>query len=182
MTPAIHQAMVSLQEAAAQSDGGYGPLVLAKTMIMVWLFYRSGDLAKSRQVTPGTRQAIEKAQSILEKNMTDPPPLEHLATEIGMSLSKFKQVFPIARIDKWRAIAKRLPADWCSNYNLQPVLLETFVKSGRFKGTCYKAANWILAGQTKGRGKLSDHKTSLPKKDIWFYPLIKNIKQILLAK
>jgi transcriptional regulator GlxA family with amidase domain len=95
MTPSIHQAMVSLQEAAAQSDGGYGPLVLAKTLIMVWLFSRSGDVAKSRQVTPGTRQAIEKAQSILEKNMTDPPPLEHLATEIGMSLSKFKQVFPI---------------------------------------------------------------------------------------
>jgi len=79
-------------------------------------------------------------------------------------------------------IAKRLPADWRSKYNLQPVLLETFVESGRFKGTCYKAANWILAGQTKGRGKLGDHKTSIPKKDIWLYPLIKNFKQILLAK
>lgn len=95
MTPAIHQALMSLHEATAQSDGGYGPLVLAKTLIMMWLFSRSGDLANSRQVAPGARQAIEKAQSILEKNMTDPPALEHLAAEIGMSLSKFKQVFPM---------------------------------------------------------------------------------------
>jgi hypothetical protein len=80
------------------------------------------------------------------------------------------------------AIAKRLPADWRSKYNLQPVLLETFVESGKFKGTCYKAANWIFVGQTKGRGKLGDHKTSIPKKDIWLYPLGRNFKQVLLSK
>jgi len=94
LTPAIHQAMVSLQEAAAQSDSGYGTLVLAKTLIMVWLFTRSEDLATKSRVSPETRQAIEKAQSILEKNMTDPPALEHLAAEVAMGLSKFKQMFP----------------------------------------------------------------------------------------
>lgn len=80
------------------------------------------------------------------------------------------------------AIAKRLPADWLSKYNLQPVLLETFVESENFKGTCYKAANWIYVGQTKGRGKLGDHKASIPKKDILLYPLNRYFIQILLSK
>jgi hypothetical protein len=79
------------------------------------------------------------------------------------------------------AIAKRLPADWNTKYNLQPVLLETFVESGKFKGTCYKAANWIFVGQTKGRGKLGDHKAKIPKKDIFLYPLDRNFKNILLS-
>ena len=79
-------------------------------------------------------------------------------------------------------IAKRLPADWHSKYNLQPVLLETFVESGKYKGTCYKAANWISVGKTKGRGKLGDHKASIPKKDVLLYPLCRNFKQILLSK
>ncbi|MEA3386790.1 MAG: DUF4338 domain-containing protein [Thermodesulfobacteriota bacterium] len=42
-------------------------------------------------------------------------------------------------------------------------------------GTCYKAANWICLGKTKGRGKLEkQHKTPLPKKTIWIYPLTRN--------
>ncbi|WP_419640923.1 Druantia anti-phage system protein DruA [Thiolapillus sp.] len=39
-------------------------------------------------------------------------------------------------------------------YGIRPVLLETFVDTERFTGTCYKAANWIYVGKTKGRGKL----------------------------
>jgi len=79
------------------------------------------------------------------------------------------------------AIAKRLPEDWSTKYNLQPVLLETFVESGKFRGTCYKAANWIFIGQTKVRGKLGDHKAKIPKKDIFLYPLDRNFKNILLS-
>jgi hypothetical protein len=46
----------------------------------------------------------------------------------------------------------------------------------RFAGTCYKAANWINVGQTKGRGKLGPPwKINVPIKDIWVYPLIKEI-------
>ncbi len=51
-------------------------------------------------------------------------------------------------------IARQLPINWCERYNIQPVLMETFVEIGRFSGTCYRAANWIHVGQTKGRGKL----------------------------
>jgi hypothetical protein len=79
-------------------------------------------------------------------------------------------------------IAKRLPYDWNTHYGYSPLLLETFVESYRFYGTCYKAANWIYVGQTKGRGKLDVHnKFSLPKKDIFLYPLTPKAKKILCS-
>ena len=68
--------------------------------------------------------------------------------------------------------AKRVVDDWQEQYNYRPVLLETFVEKPRFKGTCYKAANWQYLGQTKGRGKLGvSGKQSVPIKDLWVYPL-----------
>jgi hypothetical protein len=77
-------------------------------------------------------------------------------------------------------VAKRLPGDWNKRYGYRPVLLETFVESHRFRGTAYKAANWICVGQTKGRGKLDVHNAaSLPKKDIWLYPLTPTFRQVL---
>lgn len=77
-------------------------------------------------------------------------------------------------------VAKQLPQDWEKRYGYSPVLLETFVEQQRFRGTCYRAANWIHVGQTKGRGKL-DRKNLhlLPIKDIFLYPLHKNFQQIL---
>lgn len=76
--------------------------------------------------------------------------------------------------------ARQMPKDWLSRYGLQPVLLETFVEHERHKGTCYKAANWIKVGQTAGRGKKStSHKLLIPVKDIWLYPLRKNISTLL---
>jgi hypothetical protein len=76
--------------------------------------------------------------------------------------------------------AKRLRADWKVRYAYEPVLLETFVEKGRFKGTCYKAANWVCVGQTQGRGKKDvHHERLLPIKDIWMYPLVKDFREQL---
>ena len=50
--------------------------------------------------------------------------------------------------------ARQLARDWQEIYGYTPALMETFVETDRFAGTCYKAANWIYVGQTKGRGKL----------------------------
>jgi len=75
---------------------------------------------------------------------------------------------------------RRLVDDWHARYGYRPVLVETFVEI-RFRGTCYKAANWICLGETQGRGKLDKtHKARLPKKSIWVYPLIKNFRRQLL--
>ncbi len=57
--------------------------------------------------------------------------------------------------------ARQLPADWERRYGYRPLLLETLVDARRFRGTCYRAANWILVGQTQGRGRMdSEHRTS----------------------
>jgi hypothetical protein len=76
---------------------------------------------------------------------------------------------------------RQLSQDWMKIYNYSPLLLETFVQSDKFAGTCYKAANWVRIGITKGRGKLDRNRLyAIPKKDIWVYPLRKNFKEQLL--
>lgn len=78
--------------------------------------------------------------------------------------------------------AKRLPEGWQARYGYRPVLLETFVNSQRFRGTCYRAANWIHVGRSQGRGKLDRyHRRTLPVKDIFLYPLAKDFRQILCS-
>lgn len=47
----------------------------------------------------------------------------------------------------------RLSRDWEERFGTRPWMVETFVDPSRFKGTCYKAANWQLIGQTHGSGK-----------------------------
>ena len=69
-------------------------------------------------------------------------------------------------------ICRRLNQDWLKKYNHPIYLLETFVEKERFRGTCYKAANWIYVGDTKGRGKLDvKNEYALPIKSTWLYPL-----------
>lgn len=76
--------------------------------------------------------------------------------------------------------ARRIQDDWLREYCYAPVLLETFVDSEHFQGTCYKAANWIYLGQTKGLGRASRSKRpSLSKKDIYVYPLQKDFRACL---
>lgn len=66
----------------------------------------------------------------------------------------------------------RLRADWQGRYGVAPVLVETFVDSTRYKGTCYKAANWTCIGQTQGRGRQDRlHTAQRTAKSIWVYPL-----------
>ena len=73
-----------------------------------------------------------------------------------------------------------LARDWQNRYGYRPVMAETFVEIPRFSGTCYKAANWIRLGETKGRGKLDVmHEAKLPTKSIWVYPLDKNFRDHL---
>jgi hypothetical protein len=77
-------------------------------------------------------------------------------------------------------VVRQLPEDWYQRYGYRPVLLETFVESPRFKGTCYKAANWLYLGTTQGRGKLDvHHEALLPKKAVWALPLDRHFRQIL---
>lgn len=75
---------------------------------------------------------------------------------------------------------KRLAKDWLERYGIEPVLVETFVKQGRFTGTSYRAANWIHLGETKGRGRQDKANAyAVPVKDIYVYPLRQDVQTIL---
>jgi hypothetical protein len=77
------------------------------------------------------------------------------------------------------AAAKRIPGDWLEEYCFEPVLLETFVDAP-YKGTCYKASNWIYLGETQGRGRNDRKKESpLTRKAIYVLPLRRDFRSIL---
>ena len=77
-------------------------------------------------------------------------------------------------------IARCLSADWQRLYGHPIYYLETFVDPQLFRGTCYRAANWILLGLTTGRGKdATSSKPNRPIKEILGYPLVKDFRQRL---
>lgn len=50
-------------------------------------------------------------------------------------------------------VLRRLPQDWQAQYGVTPLLVETFVDREQYRGTCYRAANWLELGETSGRGR-----------------------------
>ena len=77
-------------------------------------------------------------------------------------------------------IARRLAADWQVRYGHTVHLLETFVERERFRGTCYRAANWTCVGQTQGRTRQDrDRDISVPVKDIYLYALTPGSREAL---
>jgi uncharacterized protein DUF4338 len=77
--------------------------------------------------------------------------------------------------------ARQMPRDWESHYGHRPLLLETLVDASRFRGTCYRAANWLYVGQTTGRGRMDrEHKAhGQAVKNIYIYPLVRDARQHL---
>jgi hypothetical protein len=74
---------------------------------------------------------------------------------------------------------KRLPIDWEARHGYKPLLLETFVDTSKFKGTCYKSANWEHIGKTQGT-RLDENGATKTVKDIYVYPLAKKCKSKLI--
>ena len=74
-------------------------------------------------------------------------------------------------------VSRRLSTDWQRQYGHRIALLETFVDTSRFSGTCYAAANWRRVGETTGRSRNSRHKRpQVPIKAVWLYPLGKHFR------
>lgn len=75
---------------------------------------------------------------------------------------------------------KRLSDDWQNIYNHRVYLVETFVDTSRFKGTCYKAANWQHVGQTSGTAKKGNNYLYHGQpKAVYLYPLHRNFRRLL---
>jgi hypothetical protein len=70
--------------------------------------------------------------------------------------------------------ARSVPQDFKRRYGLLPWMLESFVQSLTYEGSCYKAANWLKVGQTKGRGRNGAHNEGKSIKDVYLYPLVED--------
>lgn len=73
-------------------------------------------------------------------------------------------------------VLRRLRKDWQRHYGLEPWLVETLVERQRFYGGCYRAANWIVLGETSGRGRMDrkHERHGAQVKSVLVYPLVKN--------
>ena len=94
-------------------------------------------------------------------------------------------IFPWVRVPHLAShilgrVVRRISSDWMAKYGHPLYLLETFVEWQRFRGICYRAANWIYAGQTKGRSRNDRYATlKVPVKDIYLYPLTRRFWEAL---
>ena len=70
---------------------------------------------------------------------------------------------------------RQMPEDCERNYGYRPWLLESFVDTAHYRGSCYKAANWIYVGQSQGRGRQDAHREAGESlKDIYLYRLVED--------
>ena len=77
-------------------------------------------------------------------------------------------------------VTQQLSQDWQRMYSHPVYFAETFIDPGRFRGTCYRAANWVLMGRTTGRGKASN--SYIPNrsiKEVLGYPLTPGFRELL---
>ena len=78
-------------------------------------------------------------------------------------------------------IARQISQDWQTLYHHPIHLLESFVDTERFRGVCYRAANWICVGRSAGLGtksKPGDKAASI--KELWVRPLGRDFRERLL--
>jgi len=94
-------------------------------------------------------------------------------------------ILPFVRVEHLAShilanMARLLPLDWERVYGHSIYYIETFIDPGRFRGTCYRAANWTVLGLTTGRGK--DDQTNKPNrtlKEVLGYPLTRDFRRLL---
>jgi hypothetical protein len=80
------------------------------------------------------------------------------------------------------ACLRRLPSDWKLRYGIDIAMVETFVDTMRYTGTCYAAANWLKIGRTKGRSRQDRNNTlKVSIKEIFVYPLRRDFRKLLLV-
>lgn len=74
-------------------------------------------------------------------------------------------------------VAERAGADFERRYGFDPWLLESFVNTEAYEGTCYQAANWVCVGESIGRGRNGPVAPTVPRKDIYVYELNRRWRQ-----
>ena len=78
-------------------------------------------------------------------------------------------------------MTRQLSGEWQKVYGHPVYFAETFVDRTRFRGTCYRAANWIYLGETQGRGKDDlTHRPNRTLKDVLGLSLCSDFRERLL--
>jgi hypothetical protein len=143
-------------------------------------FIHSGDVKLGCMQFSASAWALEERDRWIGWSMID----RKSRLNLIINNSRFL-IFPWVHIDNLASKAlslaiKQIQKDWLQEYYYAPVLLETFVDLDHFKGTCYKASNWIFLGKTKGRGRADRNKEcALSKKAIFIYPLQRDFRSVL---
>lgn len=77
--------------------------------------------------------------------------------------------------------ARQIADDWEERFGYRPLLLETMVDVERFRGTCYRAANWVSLGRTQGRGRMDRYHRVAGRapKEVFVYPLCRDVRERL---
>ncbi|HYU40632.1 MAG TPA: Druantia anti-phage system protein DruA, partial [Vicinamibacteria bacterium] len=74
-------------------------------------------------------------------------------------------------------MATLVPAEWQRLYGHPIYFLETFIDPARFRGTCYRAANWRVLGRTTGRGhNAPTMRPTRPVKEVLGYALVPDFR------
>jgi hypothetical protein len=77
-------------------------------------------------------------------------------------------------------VTHRIVSDWDKAHNYRPVLIETFVDTTQYQGTCYQAANWPCIGKTSGKDwKKNQANQDGTVKSLYLYPLNPHFRSIL---
>lgn len=105
------------------------------------------------------------------------PPQERLAHLAGLANNTRFLILPWVRVPHLAShvlgrVVRRIRADWQTKYGHGLRWLETFVDTARYRGTCYRAANWRYLGQTTGRSRQDrHHQLQVSSKAVYLYPL-----------
>jgi hypothetical protein len=77
-------------------------------------------------------------------------------------------------------MARRISRDWERIYGHPIYFLETFIDPERFRGTCYRAANWVVLGRSTGRGKDDrTHRRNRSIKEVLASPIHRRFHKLL---
>jgi hypothetical protein len=76
-------------------------------------------------------------------------------------------------------VSERVGADFERRYGFEPWLLESFVNTEAYEGTCYQAANWLCVGESIGRGRNGPIEPTVPRKNVYVYELNRRWRQAM---
>jgi Domain of unknown function (DUF4338) len=106
--------------------------------------------------------------------------LQRVVSQSRFLILPWVHIANLASVVLARAL-RRLRPDWQARYGVEPLLVETLVDESRYRGHCYRAANWIRLGETAGRGRMdrAHQREGVAPKAVWVYPLVAHAAQRL---